>query len=228
MIKGYNIGCGAVEMERHVGNLSVVVQMYRRIINVDAAFGIFLQKNKDSCTVIGRSGVEDLDVGAIMKRMGGGGHPGAGSVRLKSVRPEAVEKWILELLAGNRRSSARVSDLMSYPVHSVTSETPMKDLAAILRKKGCTGLPVIDDGVLHGVISRRDFIKVKKNRMTTPVKAYMSRNTITVKPDQSPMEAARIMVKHDIGRLPVEDDGAIIGIISRSDCMTYFYDLHPE
>ncbi len=227
-IKGYKIGCSAVEMEKHVGNLSVVVQMYREILNVDAAFGIFLQKNKDSCTVIARSGLGDLDVGAIMKRMGGGGHPGAGSVRLKSVKPEAVEKWIFELLSGNRRTSATVSDLMSHPVHSVTSDTPMKDLAATLRKKSCTGVPVIDDGTLAGVISRRDFIKVKKNRMTSPVKAYMSRKNITVAPDKSPMEAARIMVKHDIGRLPVADNGVIIGIISRSDCMTYFYDLLPE
>ncbi len=227
-IKGCKIGCSAIELEGHVGNLSLVVQMYREILNVDAAFGIFLQKDKDSCTVIARSRTEDLDVGTIMKSMGGGGHPGAGSVRLKSVTPEAVEKWIMDLIAGNRRSSVSVADLMSYPVISAAPDTTMRELAALLRKKRCTGLPVIDNGKLSGVISRRDFIKVRKNRMESPVKAFMSRKNITVSPDQSPMEAARIMVKHDIGRLPVADDGKIIGIITRSDCMTFFYGLHPD
>jgi signal-transduction protein with cAMP-binding, CBS, and nucleotidyltransferase domain len=36
------------------------------------------------------------------------------------------------------------------------------------------------------------------------------------------------MVRHDIGRLPVVEDGRIIGIITRSDVMMYFYDLLPD
>jgi CBS domain-containing protein len=36
------------------------------------------------------------------------------------------------------------------------------------------------------------------------------------------------MVQHDIGRLPVVADGHLIGIISRSDVMRYFYDLLPD
>ena len=42
------------------------------------------------------------------------------------------------------------------------------------------------------------------------------------------MEAAKIMVKNDVGRLPVVQDGRIIGIITRSDSMMYFYDLLPD
>jgi CBS domain-containing protein len=56
----------------------------------------------------------------------------------------------------------------------------------------------------------------------------MNTRNITIGPDKSPMEAARIMVKHDIGRLPVVKDDKIIGIMSRSDAMIYFYDLLPD
>jgi CBS domain-containing protein len=56
----------------------------------------------------------------------------------------------------------------------------------------------------------------------------MTRNVRTITPGQSPLEAARLMVKHDIGRLPVVADGKIIGIITRSDAMLYFYDLLPD
>ena len=42
------------------------------------------------------------------------------------------------------------------------------------------------------------------------------------------MQAAGLMVKHDIGRLPVIQDGKVVGILTRSDTMIYFYDLLPD
>jgi hypothetical protein len=48
------------------------------------------------------------------------------------------------------------------------------------------------------------------------------------KPGRNPMQAASLMIQHDIGRLPVVDNGRVIGIVTRSDTMRYFYDLLPE
>jgi CBS domain-containing protein len=168
-------------------------------------------------------------MGAIMRELGGGGHPGAGSAMLKSIEPEAVERMLMESIQGRRQTAIKISDLMSFPVLSVSPETSMRDVALILREKGCTGLPVVDDGRLAGIISRRDFRKIRKDdQLTAPVKAFMRVTVITTEPDKSPMEAARLMVKHDIGRLPVVENGRIIGIVTRSDAMRYFYDLLPD
>jgi len=64
--------------------------------------------------------------------------------------------------------------------------------------------------------------------MQSPVKAFMSRNIVTISHKKSAIEAARLMIKHDIGRIPVMKGNKIIGIITRSDAMTYFYDLLPD
>ncbi len=228
-IGSYSVSINTIHIKGHVNNLSLVVHMYREILNLEAAFGIFVHDEHDKCIIIGRSVVEDINIGSIMRSMGGGGHPGAGSAMLKSVNPDALSEWIFELLKGNQQASVQVGDLMSYPVITVTADTPMKKVAEILRKEGCTGVPVVDNDRLVGIISRRDFRKVRgDSRMKNPVKAFMSSKNITITPESSPMEAARLMVKHDIGRLPVIKDDRIIGIISRSDVMLYFYDLFPH
>ncbi len=226
---GFTVSINIINIRGHVDNLAVVVRMYREILNVDAAFGIFVNPGKKRCIVIGRSNVERVDMGAIMRSFGGGGHPGAGSAMLNNVNPDVVEAMIRDLIEGNQQGSVQISDLMSFPVITVTSGTKMAEVAQILKEKGCTGIPVVDDGKLVGIISRRDFRKIKKeSQLTAPVKAYMHTNVVTIEPGRSPLDAARLMVKYDVGRLPVVEDGKIIGIITRSDSMMYFYDLLPD
>ncbi|MCB2149491.1 MAG: CBS domain-containing protein [Deltaproteobacteria bacterium] len=231
-INGYSVSISRIPITGHVNNLALVVRMFRDIVNVDAAFGLFVSEEKNGkykCMVIGRSDNEGLDVGTLMKSMGGGGHPGAGSAMLKGVNPEIAEQMIVDLIQGNQQSSVQISDIMSFPVISVPTDTSMAEVAKILRQQGCTGLPVVDDGMLVGIISRRDFKKIRKeDQLEAPVKAFMSTRVISIEPGNSPIQAAQVMVRHDIGRLPVVEDGRIIGIITRSDAMMYFYDLLPD
>lgn len=228
-IKGRAVSINKVEVRGHVDSLAVVVRMYMEIVNVDVAFGVFSDSDRQRCMVIGRSSVNGFDVGAVMRSMGGGGHPNAGAALLKSINADAAEKQIKDIIMGDQQASVQISDLMSFPVITVSVDTPMDDVARILRQKGCTGLPVVSEGALVGMISRRDFRRIKKeSQLTAPVKAFMTQNVKTISPGRSPLEAARMMVKHDIGRLPVVEADKVIGIITRSDTMLYFYDLLPD
>ena len=228
-VNGNTISLCKVNIHGHVDSLAIVVRMFREILNVDAAFGIFTNNKQDRCVVIGRSNSDRIDVGAIMRSVGGGGHPGAGSVMLNKVNPDAVETMIYDLISGNHSTSVQISDLMSFPVVSVPPTTPMEQVALILKEKGCTGIPIVDGEQLVGIISRRDFRKVRKDsQLKAPVKAFMNTNVTTIEPGKSPQQAARLMVKHDVGRLPVMEDNKMIGIITRSDTMRYFYDLLPD
>lgn len=229
-INGYRIAMGKLSIKGHINNLARVVRMYMDITNVDAAFGLFESQGTEKCMVIGRAANDGLDIGSIMKCLGGGGHRAAGSALLKGVNPSAVEEMITELISGNQQASVQVSDLMSFPVFSVEPGTTMAEARNLIREKDCSGVPVIEDGRIVGVLSRRDFNRLRKeSQLQSPVKAFMSSAQVqTIGPGASPLQAANMMVKHDIGRLPVIEDGRIIGIVSRTDTMRYFYDLLPD
>jgi tRNA nucleotidyltransferase (CCA-adding enzyme) len=229
-INGFTVSIRSVTISGHVRSLALVVNMFRDIVNVDAAFGIFHIPDQDRCIIIGRADTDGLNIGSIMRALGGGGHPRAGSAMVKKVNSGVIESWITEIIQGGRQTSVQVSDLMSFPVATVHEKTSMGEVAEMLRERGCTGFPVVDeDQRLVGIISRRDFKKIKKqSQLSKPVKTFMSTDVKTIEPGKSPMQAARLMVKHDIGRLPVVGEGRILGIVTRSDTMVYFYDLLPD
>jgi len=228
-INGHRICINSQVIEGHVGSLAVVVQMFREILNVEAAFGIFTDTGGKRCVVIGRGDSDGLHIGEILKFLGGGGHQGAGSAMIKSGDPDKVARQIVTAIEREQQTSVTISDLMSFPVITVSPRTTMRETAMMLREKGITGFPVVDDGKLIGMISRRDFRKIRGSKhLESPVKAFMNRRVLTITVDKSPTAAARMMVKHDFGRLPVVEGDRIIGILTRSDAMRYFYDLLPE
>jgi tRNA nucleotidyltransferase (CCA-adding enzyme) len=226
-LNDWTVSINQLRVEDHVENLGYLVQMVRQVLNVDAAFGLFLQE-KNRCLVIGRSITEAINVGAIMRCMGGGGHCGAGSTMIRDANPAVLLAWIRILISGESRTSEQVQDLMTAPVFVLTPETTMASALQALRNRGIHGAPIVDEGRLLGMISMRDRKRLKKpEQYRHPVKAFMSQPVYTISPAKSPAEAAHLMVKHDIGRLPVLDGGKLVGIITRSDAMGHFYGLCP-
>ncbi len=228
-LEGHTISLSTMEIEGHVPGLSLVVDMYQDILNVDVAIGIFWERKKNRCLVIGRSTGETADMAVIMRHLGGGGHPNAGSALLHETGPDDAQKWVTKILKGSHNVAVQISDLMSYPVFTVPSDRPMKEVALLLRDRGCTGFPVTDGQKVVGIISRRDFKKIKKDKqINAPVKAFMSTRVHSIGPQSSFIDAVKLMVREDIGRLPVIENDHLIGLVTRSDTMRYYYNLLPD
>ncbi len=224
------IGICIISLTQKVPMLSTVVNMYRKLINAQAVFSIFINDELSS-TVISRSGNDRIDASGILKQLGGGGHPSAASatIKTKDYSPEDIKTKIIETIKENRINSAVVADLMSYPVTMVGADTPMQVVREKMEAQKIRGVLVGTEKNLEGIIVLWDFKKVKQDRQwQSPVKAFMKRKVKTIQPDIDPAEAAQIMVKKNIGHLPVKHEGKIIGILTRTDILTYFYDMLPE
>ncbi len=227
-INGQAIGFNIIHLTQKVTNLATIVSMYRKIANVAALFAIFIDDKR--LTIIGRSGIEQINIGQIMAMFGGGGHAGAGSATVKNGKTTAadIKEKITCALAQQKSESPVVADIMSFPVFTISPETTMRQAQNLMIEKNIRGIMVTCGDAIEGIIVGWDLKKLKKkNQWESPVKAFMSRDIITISPTDSPTTAARIMIENDVGHLPVIQDKVMIGIVTRTDVLTYYYDLLP-
>jgi CBS domain-containing protein len=108
----------------------------------------------------------------------------------------------------------KVKDVMTPKVITVTENQSKQQVAQLLSQHRISGLPVVTgDNVLVGLVTEYDVI-AKEGKTVGDI---MTRGVITVAPDTDLEEASHILVHEHIIRLPVLDQGKVIGILSRGD-----------
>ena len=111
-----------------------------------------------------------------------------------------------------------VADVMtSMPIVARVPGTRNEAINLMVRNK-LTGVPVVreSDGQLMGIVSRRD---VFNNMGEDQLSLIMKKNPITISPDKSIAEAAKIFYDMRIHRLPVVENGMLVGIITPTDLL---------
>jgi len=88
------------------------------------------------------------------------------------------------------------------------------DVLKILKRTGISGVPVIKNKKLVGIITRKDLLRKPEE---TQLGLLMTSKPITIGPDADLKDAARLLVSKKIRRLPVVEDGHLIGLLSVSD-----------
>jgi acetoin utilization protein AcuB len=125
-----------------------------------------------------------------------------------------------------------IRDVMRSDVVVVPPSARLADILAILQRRGVRHVPVVNDGVLVGIVSDRDV----KGAMLSAAAArphdvtgalcrqltasdVMTSPAITIAPRCAVEEAARLMIAKRISALPVTDDGWLVGIVTETDVL---------
>jgi len=114
----------------------------------------------------------------------------------------------------------RVQEVMTRDLKALSPDLPMATALHIFRSNRISGAPVVKDGELVGVISLEDLIRcLTTGDMNASVESYMSRDLVTVHSSDSVIEALKLFVDTQHGRLPVLDDvtNRPIGILTKGD-----------
>jgi len=113
-----------------------------------------------------------------------------------------------------------VKDVMRKTVISIDSEMTVKDAATMMDDTDVGCVIITKGNAPLGILTERDFVKrivSKEKSFSTPLVDVMSFPLITSKPDDTVWEVAEIMKKNKIHKVPVEDNGKLVGIITASD-----------
>ena len=128
-----------------------------------------------------------------------------------------------------------VNDLMTAVPDTVTPQTSLKTVIGIMKTGGYRQIPVLDKGVLVGIITDRDIRLIMNSPvilhersqdeellMKVTVENCMTPNPITVTPETPAYRAAEMLSMYKFGALPVVEGGTLVGIISTTDFLKYF------
>lgn len=106
-------------------------------------------------------------------------------------------------------------------IWAISPETSTVDALRFMARQNVGALLVLEDGILSGIVSERDFVyRIAADRgldLQTPIRDYMTSPVITVRPEQSIEDCMRIMTDRRIRHLPVLDGENLIGLISIGD-----------
>lgn len=143
------------------------------------------------------------------------------------------------------RDNAPVSEYMTREVLTVTPDTPVPQIVSVLAGQAISGLPVVEGDRVVGIISEGDLVMREKplhmpaaisflgeallfesrkqiddefrRHFGATAADIMTREVVTIQPDMLLSQAAQIMVDKDVKRLPVVDNGRLVGILTRKD-----------
>jgi acetoin utilization protein AcuB len=132
----------------------------------------------------------------------------------------------------------KIKDLMTQHVISVGPKLPIPEAQKRMKEGGFRRLPVLQDDELIGIVTDRDIREAMPSDATSLsiweinylipkilVKEIMTKNPFTVSQDSSVESAARLMLEHKIGGLPVMSDGILVGMITVTDVLWAFLEL---
>lgn len=116
----------------------------------------------------------------------------------------------------------QVRELMNQSVVSITPGESASLAARLLARHQLGALPVCgEDGGLRGIVTDRDIVTrcvaAETDPHKVPVREIMSRNCAVISPEEDAAEAARLMGAGQVRRLPVLEDGKVVGMVSLGD-----------
>jgi tRNA nucleotidyltransferase (CCA-adding enzyme) len=230
---GYTIGSVILKTQDFVPGLSSLASQLIELTEIDALLlaNEYSPKQGDlRLTIIGRSQIPGVNLNLLFQIFGGGGHSQAASLSLRQVNTQEILQQLLEGIKTSIPHPPTARDLMSSPVRTIRPETTISEAQRILLRYGHSGLSVVDSqGKLVGIISRRDIdIALHHGFSHAPVKGYMTTKVKTITPDTILPQIQDLMVTYDIGRLPVLENGNLVGIVTRTNLLRELHQAEAE
>jgi tRNA nucleotidyltransferase (CCA-adding enzyme) len=207
--------------------ISSVAHRLREALTPAALF-VLVQLSAD-VQLVARSTNDTIDVSIVAQALGGGGHNRAAAALIVGESLDSVKGRLLAILPQAVKPMTAVAQIMSRGVRTLPPDLPVKEAARLMQRFGYEGYPVVDNGQLVGLLTRRAVDRAMSHNLGhTPVQRFMKVGAITVRPSDSIERVQQLMLKESWGQIPVvaEDDANAsqpIGIVTRTDVLNFLF-----
>jgi CBS domain-containing protein len=121
-------------------------------------------------------------------------------------------------------------EVMTRPLATCAPDANVTDVAAIMRDRDIGDVLIVEDGKLRGIVTDRDLtlqaLTGQDDPRQTPISKYMSTKIVTGESTWDLTQVSSVMAEHQIRRLPIMQDGKLVGIISLGDVARYEDQTH--
>jgi tRNA nucleotidyltransferase (CCA-adding enzyme) len=218
-IEGHTVILAWAEAPGFSGEISTLAHKLRELLEPAALFVLVALDSR--IQLVARSMTDDIDVSAVAGHFGGGGHQRAAAALIRARSLQDVHDELLRLLPEITRPSVTVEQVMSRGVQVLSPQDTVADAAERMRRTGHEGYPVVAEGHVIGLLTRRAVDRALQFRMAdVPVTQVMEAGSVTVSGRDSVAHLQRTMIESGWGQIPVVEDERIVGVVTRSDLIT--------
>src|SRR4030066_1716255 len=223
VIHGIRVKIARASRETYIGDIAYLSHKLRDIEDVDALFLLVMME--DTTYIIARSRVVEANVSEIVQPFNGGGHSTAASAVVRDISLEEIEEKLITILKEKIKPTKTAKDIMTSPVKSILIDDIIKNAEQTMTRYGVNVLPVLQDDIYKGIISREVVEKALFHGFgKSKVSEFCTTDAITVKALTPASEVEALMIEQNQRFMPVIEDKKIIGAITRTDILRSLYE----
>lgn len=223
-ISGYELVLSVVSCDDYVPDMAFLAQKMLRIENLDTLFAIVLMKNK--IYIAARSRTPNVNVGAALRELGGGGHSFAAAATIRNMTLAQTEIRLLEILEKQLQPRLTAKDIMTSPAITAPPDITCRKARQMLSRYNVNALLVVSgdpksgDASLLGFISRQVIEKALYHGLDDiPLSEYMTTEFASVDIGAHIGEIQGKIMGNKQRILPVTDAEGLVGVITRTDLL---------
>jgi tRNA nucleotidyltransferase (CCA-adding enzyme) len=186
--------------------------------------GLFVLVSLDGhVQMVARSTSKSLDVARVAEQFGGGGHARAAAALIREQSLESIREKLLETLQRVIEPARTVGEIMSRDPQLLDPEMRIADAAERMQRFGHEGYPVVRNGEIIGLLTRRAVDRAVTHGMAQQtISKIMKAGAISIAANAPISQLQDLMIVHGWGQVPVSDPGndEIIGIVTRTDLIS--------
>jgi tRNA nucleotidyltransferase (CCA-adding enzyme) len=172
-IAGLRVIVATARADSYVEDVSTLVSRIGEVADWDVLLLSVAMEGR--VLVVGRSRTSSVAIDSALESLGGGGHAQAASAIVRAEDPDAVLERALIEIERVAKPPLRAQDVMSRPVHSVSSGHDISGALLECQRLGLSGIQIADNGDLAGIVAREDLDRAVRHGLShAPVKAVMS------------------------------------------------------